>query len=267
MKEEYFPQNEYHTPPDMPRKLGDRLLMGSRVYFMSRFLGYLFKSRRIALEGKYDRAAWVHASYEFYQLIEECGGRFHITGLEHFRDLKEPIVFIGNHMSTLETMVMPFFVASVMEATYVVKERLVTGPFFGPIMRARDPIPVGRTNPREDFKRVINEGCEKLARGVSIIIFPQHTRKVEFIPEEFNSIGVKLASRAGVRVIPVALKTDWWGNARWAKAFGPIDRSKPIHFAFGPPISIKSPGGRDENQQIIAFIQSHLRQWEAEEKL
>jgi len=53
MKEEYFPQNEYHTPPDMPRKLGDRLLMGSRVYFMSRFLGYLFKSRRIALEGKY----------------------------------------------------------------------------------------------------------------------------------------------------------------------------------------------------------------------
>jgi len=265
MKEEYFPQNEYHTPPDMPRKLGDRLAMGTRVYFQTRFLGYLFKSRRIALEGKYDRAAWVHASYEFFQLIEECGGRFHITGLEHFRNLKEPLVFIGNHMSTLETMVMPFFIASVMEATYVVKDKLVTGPFFGPIMRARDPIPVGRTNPREDFKRVMTEGCEKLVRGTSIIIFPQHTRKVEFIPEEFNSIGVKLASRAGVRVVPVALKTDWWGNSKVAKAFGPIDRSKPIHFAFGPPLSVQGTG-KAENQQIIEFIQSHLARWAAEEK-
>ena len=149
MKEEYFPQNEYHTPPDTPRRLGDRLMMGTRVYFMTRFLGYLFKSRRIALQGKYDRAAWTHASFEFFDLIEQCGGRFHITGIDHFRNLKEPVVFIGNHMSTLETMVVPFMVASVMEATFVVKEKLVTGPFFGPIMRARDPIPVGRTNPRE----------------------------------------------------------------------------------------------------------------------
>ncbi|MGD9873552.1 MAG: lysophospholipid acyltransferase family protein [Kiritimatiellia bacterium] len=265
MKEEYFPQNEYHTPPDMPHKLGDRLAMGTRVYFMARFIGYLIQSRRIAVRGEYDRAAWVHTSYQFFNLIEQCGGRFHITGLEHFRVLKEPVVIISNHMSTLETMVFPFIIASVLDAVYVVKEELVNGKFFGPLMRARDPIAVGRSNPREDFKRVITEGCEKLAKGISVIIFPQHTRKVEFIPEEFNTIGVKLASKAGVRVVPIAIKTDWWGNSSVAKAFGPIDRSKPIHIAFGPPMSVQGTG-KQENQQIIEFIQAHLARWAAEEK-
>lgn len=266
MKEEYFPQNEYHTPPDMPRRLGDRLAMGTRVYFLARFLGYLIQSRRIAMQGKYDRDAWVHTSYQFFNLIEECGGRFHITGLEHFRNLKEPVVVISNHMSTLETMVFPFIIASVLDAVYVVKEELVKGKFFGPLMTARDPIAVGRTNPREDFKRVITEGCEKLAKGVSVIIFPQSTRKVEFIPGEFNSIGVKLAAKAGVRVIPVALKTDWWRNSGVAKSFGALDRSKPIHFAFGPSISMQSPGGREENQHIISFIQANLQRWADAEK-
>ena len=53
-----------------------------------------------------------------------------------------------------------------------------------------------------------------------------------FKPEEFNSIGVKLAKKAGVPVVPVAIKTDFWGNGRIIKELGPIDNKKTIHIKF-----------------------------------
>ena len=99
-----------------------------------------------------------------------------------------------------------------------------------------------------------------LNRGISIIIFPQSTRSLEFKPEEFNSLGVKLAKKAGVEVVPIALKTDFWGSGRLVKELGPIDRRKPIHFRFGEPFEVTG-SGKEENQKIIEFIQASLDAW------
>jgi 1-acyl-sn-glycerol-3-phosphate acyltransferase len=133
-------------------------------------------------------------------------------------------------------------------------------------MRARDPIVVKRENPREDFRTVMARGKELLAGGTSIIIFPQSTRSAEFIPEEFNSLGIKLAKAAGVQVMPVAVKTDFWGNGKYLKDLGAINRSKPIHVVFGQPFSIQRTG-KDEHKQVIDFIISHLREWGAAVKV
>ena len=163
-------------------------------------------------------------------------------------------------MSTLETMVFPCIIAPLMEVTFVVKDSLVKHPFFGPIMRARKPIVVSRSNSREDFKTVMNLGQALLANGTSIIVFPQNTRTVDFIPKEFNSLGVKLANNAKVQVIPIAIKTDFWGNDKYLKDLGPINRKKPIYMAFGEPFSIAG-SGKEENNRIIEFISSHLVKW------
>ena len=92
-----------------------------------------------------------------------------------------------------------------------------------------------------------------LKKGISIIIFPQSTRSLEFKPEDFNSLGVKLAKKAGVEVVPVAIRTDYWGNGKWIKELGPIDRHKPINIKFGEPFGIQG-NGKEENQKIIDFI-------------
>ncbi len=127
-------------------------------------------------------------------------------------------------------------------------------------MRSRRPVVVGRTNPREDLQAVLAGGQDRLAAGCSIIIFPQKTRKVEFVPEECNSLGVKLAKKAGVEVIPVAIKTDFWGNGWWLKDFGPLDRQKLIQMTFGPPLKVKG-SGKAEHEQVLEFISSHLQRW------
>jgi len=180
--------------------------------------------------------------------------------MENITKSSDPVLFISNHMSTLETMIFPCIIQPLREVTFVVKESLVRHPLFGDVMRSRDPIVVGRTDPRKDFEAVMNGGAEKLRNGISIIIFPQSTRSLDFKPEEFNSLGIKLAKKAGVQVVPVAIKTDYWGNGKWIKELGPIDRHKPIYIKFGEPFSIKGTG-KEENQKVIDFIKSSLEEW------
>ena len=170
------------------------------------------------------------------------------------------VLFISNHMSTLETMILPSIIGPHKELTFVVKESLIKHPLFGDVMRSRNPIVVGRTDPRKDLEAVMNGGVELLHNGISIVIFPQSTRSVEFKPEEFNSLGVKLAKKAGVDVVPIALKTDFWGNGKLIKEAGPLDSHKPIHIKFGQPIRITG-NGKEDNQRIIDFIQSSLKEW------
>jgi 1-acyl-sn-glycerol-3-phosphate acyltransferase len=194
------------------------------------------------------------------KFIEKAGGVFHITGMENITKSPGSVLFIGNHMSTLETMILPCIIGTHKELTFVVKESLVKHPLFGDVMRSRDPIVVGRTDPRKDLEAVMNGGVERLENGISIVIFPQSTRSVEFKPEEFNSLGVKLAKKAGVDVVPIALKTDFWGNGKMIKELGPIDHKKHIHIKFGEPIHITG-NGKEENQKIIDFIQGSLKEW------
>jgi 1-acyl-sn-glycerol-3-phosphate acyltransferase len=250
----------YHTQPDTPRHCLDKLSLNSRIYFILSFIGTVLRTRRVAIKGKYDKAAWIKSSQEIFRLIERCGGRFHITGIDHLRDTQGPVVIISNHMSTLETMIFPGIIAPFRDVTFVVKDSLVKHPFFGAVMRSRNPIVVSRANSREDLMVVLNKGMEMLSKGISIVIFPQSTRNVIFKPAEFNSLGVKLAGRAGVPVIPVAIKTDFWLNGRIIKDLGPIDRSKPINIEFYNPISVKG-SGKEENEKIIDFISSRLKSW------
>jgi len=260
LKKGFFSTDSYHTKESTPRLIIDRMMLNTRLYFMSKYFSIILKSRSAVLKGRYDTEAWAASSQDVFNLIEGCGGRFHITGLENIAKCQGPIVFISNHMSTLETMVFPCLIAPHLEVTFVVKDSLVEHPVFGPIMRSRNPIVVSRSNSREDFQTVMKMGQKLLSEGTSIIIFPQSTRTVEFLPKEFNSLGVKLARNSKVQVIPIAIKTDFWGNGKYLKDFGPIDRSKPIHMAFGEPLSIKG-SGKEENELIIEFISSHLAEW------
>jgi 1-acyl-sn-glycerol-3-phosphate acyltransferase len=130
-------------------------------------------------------------------------------------------------------------------------------------MRARNPVAVGRTNPREDLKAVLEGGQERLGRGISLIVFPQTTRTPVFDLEQFNSIGAKLAARAGVPLVPLALKTDAWGNGRILKDFGRLDPSLPVHFRFGAPIAAEGKGAAAQ-EATVRFIREALGEWETE---
>jgi 1-acyl-sn-glycerol-3-phosphate acyltransferase len=261
MFNKYFPENEYHTPVNYKRSIWDVLSLGTSLFFKIGFLNIVLNNRKLALKGNYDTARWAQSSFDVMKFSEGCGGKYHITGFNYVDQVKdEPVVFISNHMSTLETMVFPCLIAPVKEVTFVVKDTLTTNKIFGPVMRSRKPIEVGRKDSRKDFMTVLTEGQQKLKEGSSIIIFPQSTRKLDLKPEEFNSLGVKLAQKAGVKVVPIAIKTDFWENGKIIKDLGINRRNIPVFIKFGEPIEIKG-SGKEEHQIVVDFIKQNLEDW------
>jgi len=228
--------------------------------FYARFLFIVFSASVKAKRAFYDGADWTRSSFDTLRALESVGVSFEITGVEHLKALRMPCVIIGNHMSVMETTVLPGIVQPIKPVTFIVKESLLAYPFFKHVLKSRDPIAVTRTHPRRDFKTVLEEGMIRLRQGISIIVFPQTTRTHRFEPSQFNSIGIKLAQRAGVPVVPLALMTDAWGNGRWLKDFGRIDPSKHVRFSFGEPMWVQGRGA-DEHRAVIQFIEERLEKW------
>jgi len=229
-------------------------------YFYTRMMIRVWEAAHLSKKGRYGSRRFARGAWGFIHDIEAAGGHFSVTGMEHIRALERPAVFIGNHMSTLETFALAAFINPHRPSTYVIKQELLDYPLFRHVMRTRDPVTVTRKDPREDLKAVLQGGQARLEKGVSMIVFPQRTRSRDFNPEQFNSIGVKLAKRAGAPVVPLALKTDAWANGKLAKDFGPFMPERTIHFAFGQPMEITG-NGQDQHQAIVDFIQSHLKAW------
>lgn len=232
--------------------------------FYRKFCWNVWRSSGVARRGKYGKREWSQTSYEVLRAIESVGVHAEISGIENVRGLDTPCVFVGNHMSMLETMVLPAIIQPVRDVTFVVKQSLLDYPIFRHIIRSRDPIAVSRSNPREDLKSMMNGGTERLENGISIVVFPQTTRSATFDPGQFNSIGVKLALRAKVPVIPIALKTDAWGNGKRLKDFGRIDIHKMVRFQFGEPLEIQGRG-EQQHKQICEYIQKTLGKWNTQE--
>ncbi len=255
----YFTGNRYETTGDK-RNVLDKLFLNTRWYFVYGYGKVVVKARNLAVKNKYDSEKWAASSYNIVECIEKSGGKLFIEGLDNISKVDGPVVFISNHMSTLETFVFPSIIAPIKEVTYVVKDTLVTMPIFGPIMRSRNPIVVSRKNSRQDLLNVINKGKEILAEGRSIVLFPEGTRQEQFSPEKFNSLGIKLAKEAGVPVIPVAIKTDFWGNGKLIKDIGPIRRKEPVCMSFGEPITITG-NGKAEHKQVIEFITEKINEF------
>ena len=231
-----------------------------RRLFYPRLINVVYGSNMMTRKLLYNRYNWVASSWYTIKAMEKAGLDIHFEGLDNLHKFDGPAVFVGNHMSTLETLALPTFIQPVKSVVYVIKEELTRYPLFGPVAKARHPILVGRENPREDLQIVLKEGSKNLQKGRSVIIFPQKTRSKFFDASNFNSLGIKLAKRNDAHVVPLALLTDAWTNGKIVKEFGPLDPSKKVHFAFGEPFKVETNGAK-ENQTVIDFIQTKLREW------
>jgi len=247
----------YVTPPTMPNLIARYF---PSLYFYSMFVYTVYTYGMLAKAGKYGDQGWYQSSINVLHALEKAGANIQITGLNVLNQISGPCVIVANHMSTLETIILPGIVQPLKDVTFVVKRAIVEYPIFKHMMLSRDPIVVDRVNPREDLMRVLNEGAAQLERGRSIIVFPQTTRTLTFDPAHFNTIGIKLARASGVPIVPVAVRSDAWGIGRLIKEFGKVDVSRPVRLAFGQPLMVEGRGTAT-HQAIISYISEHLEAW------
>jgi 1-acyl-sn-glycerol-3-phosphate acyltransferase len=252
-------ENGYQTPPDIRRPAVGRW---DAAYYLQLFW-IVIRAGRAARRSGYGRDRWFLDAVRTLRLVEACGGTVSVSGVEHVPGPGTPVVFTANHMSLIETFLLPgALINALQDVTIVLKTDLLRYPFFGRVLRGLGPITVTRRDPRADLRAVLRQGAERLGRGQSVLVFPQATRTAHFAPDAFNTLGVKLASRAGVPMVPIALQTDFQENGRWIKEVGPIRRARPVRFRFGAALN---PGGngRAAHAACVDFIARTLACWAA----
>ncbi len=252
-----FTDNVYRTSP---QEISFCKRKFPNFFFYINMIKTVIHASHLGKTNRLTFTAWGKQSIDILHHLENVGGRYEISGIEHIRNINTACVYVSNHMSVLETFILPCLLIPYQKIAFVVKDSLAKYPVFKHVIGNLDPVVVGRENPRQDLMTVLQEGTERLGRGVSMVIFPQRTRMKVFNPEEFNTIGIKLAKRAGVPVVPIAVKTDAWGQGKRIKDFGKVDPSKSIYFAFGEPMTITG-NGQEQHQKCIEFIKTHTDEW------
>lgn len=261
-REELLRTGSYATAPDhmppKPRKPGR--------YTTFRFCWNTFsvfpRSSIAETFGYLTTDLWAHDCFRSVQIAERFGIPFYAEGWNNRRDYKGPVVYLANHMSTLETILLPFMVLTYGPFSTVVKRSLAYIPGLVKASAHLGLIPIGRVNPREDLMTIFKVGGERIARGESVLIFAQGRRLPVFKRKDWSSIGTKLAEKMDVPVVPIAVKTDVMptrpGGKGWFKDFGTVDPTKEIRLACGPVM--KGPS-RETVKTSFDWIKAKLDSW------
>jgi len=254
--------DRYVTDPRRFRRYSTRRCFKGPFWFYFRYALLVLWSGTKFVYTRNPQKAVILQALRVMRIVEKQGAHLTFEGLDRYPAEDGPYVFACNHMGTLEVNALPGLVASRIPMTFVVKQSLLEVPFFGQVLKRLGAIPVARKNPGEDLKQVLEEGARLLKTGVSVILFPEGTRQDVFSARNFNSLAVKLALKAEVPVVPVALRTDFWGAGKRIKEFGPLHYDRPVNIVFGEPVK---PAGRGkaEHQQILDFIKGHLLSWDS----
>lgn len=177
-------------------------------------------------------ADWLEFCQGMIRVFEEVGVRFDLDGAPVVSQLREPCVFVGNHLSLYDSLLLPVLVEPFGRATGVAAEYLRHLPVMGPVFRARPLIWVSAKRPRADLLKVYDEGVRHLRAGTSVALFPQGSRHAVFTPRGFNSLGVKLAARADVPLVTFALQTDAWPPGPVIRNLSRVHPGRTIRIAF-----------------------------------
>jgi 1-acyl-sn-glycerol-3-phosphate acyltransferase len=167
-------------------------------------VGFFYVAAIWLVTAPFDRGHY-HAGRAFRQLAVTC---VKLNPLWHFvtdgeapADPRRPYIAVSNHESYADIFLISHFP---WEMKWLSKDTIFKIPVMGWMMRMAKDIPIKRGK-RESVVSAL-QGCrDRLARSVSVMIFPEGTRShtEELLP--FKDGAFKLAIEAGVPILPIAV--------------------------------------------------------------
>lgn len=111
-------------------------------------------------------------------------------------------VYMVNHQSMYD---IPALLGCLpVQFRWLAKMELFQIPAFGYSLKRVGYISIDRSNRRSAFKS-LEEAAQKIAQGVSVVIFPEGTRSLDGQIKPFKGGGFFIAIRAGRPIVPVAI--------------------------------------------------------------
>jgi len=130
-------------------------------------------------------------------ILWAAGVRVRVHGLERLAG-GGPFIFTSNHVSLFD---IPALVSTLPRLYFVAKAELFRIPVFGPGIRAVGTIPIERENRKAAFG-AYDLAAERIARGASVMVFPEGTRGTSYPIRPFKKGPFVLAVKAGVPIVP-----------------------------------------------------------------
>jgi 1-acyl-sn-glycerol-3-phosphate acyltransferase len=130
------------------------------------------------------------------------GAHIHVHGEANVRADKN-YVYMANHSSLID--IPALFAYLPFQFRIMAKKELFYVPFMGWHLWTAGNFPVDRGDPRKtahSLRRVV----EGIKAGKSLAVFPEGTRSEDGRLQEFKAGAFKIALRAGVPIVPVAIR-------------------------------------------------------------
>ena len=114
--------------------------------------------------------------------------------------IKSSSIIVSNHQSTWETLA---FQTIFPAHTWVLKRELLWLPVFGWSLALLKPIIINRGDKLNAIKKVINQGADRLNKGISVVIYPEGTRQPYGELGAYQNGGSAIAKKTGHSITPV----------------------------------------------------------------
>ncbi len=185
-------------------------------------------------------------------LVKRTGSTIDILDLEKIP--AGPVLFVSNHQSNFDIPLIMGFVNK--PKSYIAKIELANLPLISSWMKVGKCVFIDRNNPRQSLK-TINEGIEILKSGHSMVIFPEGTRSKGPTMQDFKKGSLRLATKAGVPIVPVTIS----GSYNIMEANNGKIKPANVKITVGDPIYTKGLTKEEENglsDKVYEIIKSNL---------
>lgn len=193
----------------------------------------------------------------FAIILFTSGVKVKIEGLENIpRD--KAVLYVGNHRSYFDIIVA--YKNIVGPTGFMAKKEFKNIPVLGHWITCLHGLYIDRKNVRQGLQAIL-EAAENTKKGISYFIFPEGTRNHEDEMLKFHEGSLKIATKGGCPIIPVAIKH---ADEIFELHF-PLVKATKVSIRYGEPIYTDSLS-RDESKFIGAktrdIIQSMLDEME-----
>lgn len=181
----------------------------------------------------------------------------HLCGLGYVVEGRENIpadnhISMWKHSSSWETMAQA---AVFPPQAWVLKRELLWIPFVGWAIKLMRPIAIDRGSGPAAVRRVVEQGKQRLADGMWILIFPEGTRMPAGTTRKYGISGALLATQTGRMVVPVAHNAgEFWPRR------GLLKKPGTIRVVVGPAIDPAGLEPRELNERVQQWIEGKLKE-------
>ena len=148
-----------------------------------------------------------------------CGIKVNVIGKENLPS--GPCVIVSNHQGQWETFSMQYLFHPLCT---LLKRELLFIPLWGWAMKMLHPIGINRDKPKQAILQTLEEGSERLKRGMFVLLFPEGTRVRAGRVGKYARSGFELAKRNNVKVLPLCHNSgDCWPAHKFIKKSGTIN--------------------------------------------